>query len=204
MTTAQPAAPRSEAWQNRRSDALVGAVVLLALVIGWVYRGSLLNQTKRLTDDVSGLQLDVPATWISALDKTTAIDLAVVNPRAASAYKTQLALYSRVLDPDNPAPLDGVIDRLIERHTADLDSYQLLAVDNRTVQGADSAVLEYAHVVNPIDDPFRASVPVVVHVVEYVIYTPTQYWVLTLSADEQAYAATAATFEKIVQSVQLP
>ena len=192
---------RSAVWQDRRSDGLVLLVVLVALVIGWIYRGTLLNEKQTLADEISGLQLEIPATWIPALEEDTAIDLAAIDPRADSAYKSRLGLYSRLLDPDNSVALSSVVDRLVENYTENLTSFQLLALDNRTIQGADTAVLEYAYVINPIDEPFRASLPVVVHTLEYIIYTPTQYWVLTLSADEKLFDESSGSFESIVAAV---
>ena len=195
---------RSAVWQDRRSDGLVLLVVLVALVIGWIYRGTLLNEKQTLVDEISGLQLEIPATWNLALEEDTAVDLAAIDPRADSAYKTRLSLYSRLLDPNNPVGLSSVVDRLVENYTENLTSFQLLALDNRTIQGADTAVLEYAYAVNPIDEPFRASLPVVVHTLEYVIYTPTQYWVLTLSADEKLFDESSGSFENIVAVIELP
>ena len=202
--TANVDTQRSAVWQDRRSDGLVLLVVLVALVSAWIYRGTLLNEKQTLVDEISGLQLEIPATWNQALEEDTSLDLAAIDPRADSAWKSRLGLYSRLLDPDNPVALSSVVDRLVENYTENLTSFQLLALDNRTIQGADTAILEYAYTVNPIDEPFRASLPVVVHTLEYVIYTPTQYWVLTLSADELLFAEESETFEKIVTSVQLP
>ena len=114
---------------------------------GYIVR-TLLNEKQTLVDEISGLQLEIPATWNLALEEDTAVDLAAIDPRADSAYKTRLSLYSRLLDPNNPVGLSSVVDRLVENYTENLTSFQLLALDNRTIQGADTAVLEYAYAVN--------------------------------------------------------
>lgn len=203
MTACAPARRLSE---DNRADLLVALVVALALAAGWIYKTNALSQTAQAADPNSGLTLQLPAYWLIRQPGSVDTFLTAENPRADSIFKSSVVGQSFLLDPESPTPLGALVDRLVRRRGEELLGYHLLDIRSELIaQGAAEArLVEYAYVVQPIDQPFRAAVPVVVHAVDYVIYTPTEYWLLTFAADEQRAADELPVFEQIVRSIRLP
>lgn len=201
MNTTSPARRLSE---DTRSDLLVALVVVVALGLGWVYKSSLATRTTRAADPHSQFSLAIPSHWLTHESDSEDTFLVAENPNADSVYKSAITGQSFLLDPQSPTALDTLVDRLVQRHGDELTGYHLLDIQSRMISGAEARVVEYAYVVQPIDQPFRASVPVVVRAFDYLIYTPTEYWLLTFTADEQWVEKEREGFERMMGSIQLP
>jgi len=201
MTAATPNPRLSE---DRRSDLLVALAVVVALTVGWFYKESLLSRTSQAVDQASQFALSLPSHWLTTETEAADTFITAENPRADSIYKTALIGKTFLLDETAPASLDTLVDQLIQQHGDELLGYHLLDTYPATISGAEARVIEYAYVVQPIDQPFRAAVPVVVHAYDYVIYTPKEYWVVTLTSDEQLQPKEQKTFAQIVASIKLP
>jgi len=195
---------RRQLSEDTRADLLVALVVAVALAIGWFYKESVLSQVTPAVDPNSQFQVGLPSHWLTHELESVDTFLSAENPRADSVYKSAIVGQSFLLDPDNPTSLDTIVDRLVQRHGDELTGYHLLDIRTDTIDGAETRIVEYAYVVQPIDQPFRAAVPVVVHAFDYVIYTPTEYWILAFTADEQLMAKEQKSLEQIVASVELP
>ncbi len=201
MTTA---APNRQLSEDTRADLLVALVVAVALTIGWFYKESLFSQVTVTVDPNSQFKVSLPSHWLTHELESADTFLSAENPRADSVYKSTALGQSFLLDPESPTVIDTVVDRLVQQHGDELTGYHLLDIRPDTVGGAEGRIVEYAYIVQPIDQPFRASLPVVVHALDYVIYTPTEYWLLSFTADEQLMAKEQKSFEQMVTSVQLP
>jgi len=195
---------RRQFSEDTRADLLVALVVIIALAIGWFYKESALSRMTPTTDPNSSFGVSLPSFWLTHELESVDTFLSAENPRADSVYKSTVTGQSFLLDPDNPTTPDTIVGRLVQRHGDELLGYHLLDIRDDTVGGAETRIVEYAYVVQPIDQPFRAAVPVVVHAFDYVIYTPTEYWILTFTADEQLMAKEQKSLEQIVASVKLP
>ena len=71
------------------------------------------------------------------------------------------------------------------------------------VDGAKGAVLEYAYVVQPIDAPRRASLPVVARAREYIVVGAERTYYITLAAPEAEFDGARARLDQIIQTVRL-
>ena len=201
MNTTSPVRRLSE---DTRADLLVALVVVFALALGWVYKSSLATRTTRAADPNSQFSLAIPSHWLTHESDSEDTFLVAENPNADSVYKSAVTGQSFLLDPQSPTALDTLTDGLILRHGEELTGYHLLDIQSRMIGGAEARVVEYAYVVQPIDQPFRASMPVVVRAFEYLIYTPTEYWLLTFTADERLVEKEREGFERMIGSIQLP
>jgi hypothetical protein len=63
--------------------------------------------------------------------------------------------------------------------------------------------LEYAYVAQPIDEPRRASLPVVVHTREYIVVAQDRTYYITLAAPESEFERASARFERMIASVRI-
>lgn len=189
---------------DRRADVLVAVVVVAALLGAYFYRLSLSGQTIRFEDPGSGFALSVPDGWTITTTEAADTFVSARNPHADSVYKSTVVGQSFLLDPDNPATLDTIVDRIIQRRGEELLGYHLMDDQPTIVGGAEARRIDYAYVTQPIDDPFMASPPVVVLATDYIIHTPAEYWILTLAADEKIADKERAGFDNILESVALP
>ena len=189
--------------RTRRKDIGVALVVLIALALGWALREYTLSRTQVFADQATSFQVAYPAWWSNA-DSLQDVVLKVENPETASTFKTNLTVEARDLDPQNPPTLQTLIDRRVAQRGA-LTGYHFLSDEPATVDGAKAQRLEYAYVVQPIDTPRRASLPVVVRAREYIVVTKDRVFYITLAAPEAEWAPSAGPrLDQIIQSVHVP
>ncbi len=182
-------------------DLGVAIVVLVALALGLALRVAIEGRVAQFQDPDSQFRLSYPAAW-SFADSLQDVLLKVENPYTDSAFKTAMTVESRELDPANPPTLQTLIDRRVEQRSG-LTGYHFLSNADATVGGARGARIEYAYVVQPLDEPRRASLPVVVQTREYIVVGTNRTYYVTLSAPEEAFADASAQFERTIQTVQL-
>lgn len=182
-------------------DLGVALVVLVALALGGILRYQVDGGTRTFQDPDSPFRITYPATWAGAGSLQDTL-LRVEDPRTDSTFKTALTVEGQGLDPASPPTLQTIVDRRIAGHEA-LTAYRLLENTEATVGGARGARIDYAYVVQPIDVPGRASLPVVVRAREYVVVTRERTYYITLAAPEREYADALARFEGIIEKVQV-
>jgi hypothetical protein len=182
-------------------DLGVAIVVLAALGLGLALRFQAVGQVTQFQDPDSPFRMSYPAAWNFA-DSLQDVLLKVENPYTDSAFKSTITVESRELDPASLPTLQTLIDRRVEQRGG-LTGYHFLSNADATVGGAKSARMEYAYVVQPIDEPRRASLPVVVQAREYIIVGANRTYYVTLNAPENAFEEASAQFERTIQTVQL-
>lgn len=182
-------------------DLGVAIVVLVALLLGLGMRYQVEGRVKQFQDADSPFRMNYPAAWGFA-DSLQDVLLKVENPNTDSAFKTAMSVESRELDPASPPTIQTLIDRRVEQRSG-LTGYHFLSNGDATVGGAKSVLIEYAYVVQPIDEPRRASLPVVVQAREYIIIGKDRTYYVTLNAPENAFAEASAQFERMIKTVQL-
>jgi hypothetical protein len=191
-------------YRLRTAPKDIGVALILAasLLLGWLLFQQTTNRTIVFTDPVSGVSLRYPAGWTSA---NSLLDLAlkVEDPTSASAFKTSFSFETRPLDPANPPTLQTLLDRRVQERGR-LTAYHFIAEREATVDAERAITTDYAYVVQPIDQPRRVALPVVVQAREYIVVTNDNSYYFTLAASENEFAEASMRFEQLVQSVQLP
>ncbi len=184
-----------------RKDVGVVLVVLIALALGWWVRAQAIHRTTIFQDKETAFSIAYPATWAN-VESLQDVLLKVEDPQTNSVFKTTLTVEVRDLDPTNPPTLQQLLDRRVAQRGA-LMGYHFLSAQSTSVGGAKAMRHEYAHVVQPIDEPRRAALPVVVHAIEYIVVGKTSVFYLTLSAPESDFADARARMEQMIQTVQV-
>ena len=183
-------------------DIGVAIVVIVALTLGWMLRAYTLNRTSVFQDSETGVSLQFPAAW-GTVDSLQDVLLKVENPATDSAYKTNLVVEARDLDPQNPPTLQEFVDRRVTQ-TSNLTGYHFISEQDATVAGQKARQLVYAYIVQPNDQPRRVSLPVVVEAREYIVTGKDRVYYLTVAAPEKEFAAASAQLDSIVKTVNLP
>ena len=183
-------------------DLGVAFVVIVALLLGWLLREATLNRTIAYTDSETALSLQFPAAW-GAVDSLQDVLLKVENPATDSAYKTNLVVEARDLDPQNPPTLQEFVDRRVTQKGS-LTGYHFIGEQDRTVDGNKAREIKYAYVVQPIDQPRRVSLPVVVEAREFIVVGPDRVYYITVAAPENEFDSASAQLDGIIQTVNIP
>jgi hypothetical protein len=182
-------------------DLGVALVVLVALAAGFVLREQVTGRTQTFAEEGAPFTLTYPATW-GALDPVEGTIMSVVNPISPSAFKTALQVDRRDLDPASPPDLQTLVDRRIEERSA-LTGYHFMGRSDTTVDGAPAAQIDYAYVVQPIDTPGRAALPVVVMAREYIVLAGGTSYYIRMAAPEASAEAAFRQFDTIIGTVNL-
>jgi hypothetical protein len=182
-----------------RKDVGVAIVLGIALTLGLLLRVQVTSRTTTFKSADVPVSITYPATW-SSVESLQDVLLKVEDPQANSPFKTTLAVESRDLDPQNPPTLEQLVDRRVAQRGS-LTGYHFLSGDPATVGGAKSTRLEYAYVVQTIDQPRRASLPTVVHAIEYIVIGRLNAYFITLAAPENEFADAQAQMDQIIRTV---
>ena len=182
-------------------DVGVALVVLLALGLGLLLREQVTGRSTTFQEQDGPFTITYPASW-GALAPVEGTILSVQDPAAPSTFKTTLTIERTDLDPAAPPDLQTLVDRRVAEHEQ-LGGYHLLGRSDRTVDGAPAAQLDYAYVVQPIDTPGRAALPVVVVARELIIVPGTTSYYVRVAAPEAGLADALDRFERMVQTVNV-
>jgi hypothetical protein len=183
-------------------DIGVAIVVIVALSLGWMLRAYTLNRVSVFQDSETGFSLQFPAAW-GAVDSLQDVLLKVENPATDSAYKTNLVVEARELDPQNPPTLQEFVDRRVTQKSS-LTGYHFISEQDATVDGEKARQLVYAYIVQPNDQPRRVSLPVVVEAREYIVAGKDRVYYLTVAAPEKDFPTASTQLDNILQTVNLP
>jgi hypothetical protein len=202
MTTEEPQTAELHGIRNLRKDMGVAIVVIVALALGWWLRSYTLGRTTAYQDNETGFSLQFPTAW-GVADTLQDVMLKVENPTTASAYKTNLVVEARELDPQNPPTLQEFVDRRVTQK-GNLTGYHFIGEQDGVVDGNPARQLVYAYVVQPIDQPRRVSLPVVVVAREAIIVGKDRVYYITVAAPENEFDAASARLSEIIQTINLP
>jgi hypothetical protein len=198
MTTT---APHVHAFQTLTKDLGVALVVLVALALGAGIGQVVVNRSKVFQAADAPFRLEYPARWTN-VESLQDVLLKVEDPAANSPFKTSLVVETRELDPSAPPTMQTLIDRRVEQRGA-LTAYHFISERTTTIDGMPTQELQYSYVVQPIDTPRRASLPVVVIARDYIVLTPTRVYYVTLNAPESEFASASERMDRILESVQV-
>jgi hypothetical protein len=183
-------------------DLGVAIVVIVALSLGWLLREVTLNRTSVFQDSATGLSLQFPAAW-GTVDSLQDVLLKVENPFTDSAYKTNLIVEARELDPQNPPTLQEFVDRRVTQKS-NLTGYHFISEQEAAVDGEKARQLVYTYVVQPNDQPRRVSLPVVVVAREYIVAGKDRVYYLTVAAPEKDFPTASAQLDNILKTANIP
>ena len=184
-----------------RKDVGVAIIVLIALALGALLRAQTENRLTVFQAQDAPIRLAYPATW-GSVEALQNVVLKAQDPQTASAFKTTLTIEARDLDPQNPPTLQQFLDRRVAQRS-ELTGYHFLASQPETVGGAKAMRWEYAYTVQPIDQPRRASLPVVVHAIESIVVGKETVFFITLVAPENDFDSARTSFAQIIQTVTI-
>lgn len=188
-------------FYTMRKDIGVAIVLVIALALGIILRLQTSSRMTVFSDQATSFSIAYPATWGASESLTDAL-IKVQDPETNSPFKTTLRVESREIDSTNPPTLQELVDRRVVTNGT-LTGYHFLSSDSATVGGAKALKQEFAYVVQPIDQPRRASLPVVVRAVEYIVLAKSNVFYITLAAPSTEFTGVSTQMDQIISSVQV-
>jgi hypothetical protein len=177
---------------------LVIGVWVLALLLGWMVKA--LAEGRTVAYEGNGIRVRYPAGWVRV--ETQPPLLLQVEDRLAQPFRTTLSLERRPVPPGVSNPLGTVAQMLVlERGWT---AYRPLEVLTETVPltaQAPALHVTFAYV-EPNNNPFLSSVPVVMLGEEYLLLVGNQAYVVTLTAAEANYSRARRQLQALLQSLQ--
>lgn len=190
-------------WGQRyvRRDLGVALVVGLALLLGWLLREQVTTRTKVFQDNELPFLVSYPFRWVDS-PSLQDVALKVMDPFSDSSFKTTLTVETRPLDPASPPSVQALLDRRVDERSV-LTGYYFISNEETTVDGQKAMNYTYAYVVQPIDQPRRVSLPVVVVARETIVLSKDRSYYITVAAPANEFESSSATTQRILQSVKV-
>lgn len=185
-----------------RKDVGVAIVAGACLLIGLLIMNWAEARTKTFAAQNVPFSISYPAGWVTTESLLDAPLMKVEDPVARSAFKTSLTVESRELDLAAPPTLQELLDRRVQDR-ASLTGYHFLSNSETTVGGQKAMRYDYAYTAQPIDQPRRASLPVVVVAQEYIVIGKGNTYYLTFAVPENEADLNRPRIERVIQSIKL-
>lgn len=205
-TLPSPAAPSDDKgfypMRYLRKDIGVGIVAGACLLIGLLIMNWADTRTATFTAQDVPFSISYPAGWSTTESLLDAPLMKVEDPVADSAFKTSLTVESRGLDAAAPPTLQELLDRRVQDR-ASLTGYHFLSNTETTVGGQKAMRYDYAYTAQPIDQPRRASLPVVVVAQEYIVIGKDNTYYITFAVPANEVDLNQRRIERAIQSVKL-
>jgi len=205
MTTTSVPTP-ARPVKREEPEWVVVAVVVVALLIGWMLKS--LVESRTVTFSGPALSLNYPATWFREMNPDdgdvifSAADLGFGSPyRSRVTVRTIEALPRLAGMDDEAASAAAVITAWTFQRSRDLDGYRVLSTESTVLDGRRGVRIDYAYVSNPIASPYRKALPVVVEAVDYLFLVGDQTIVITTAADGTQFEQESQRFATILSSV---
>jgi hypothetical protein len=190
---------KAEQWRN---DVLVILVAVVAVVLAWLIRNSVLNASQ---DFPLGGQLPVveyPAGWIKQNEE--GLLLQVVDPTSRSTFDARLQVFARDLKPDENLASIGTTWPL--QRGSSLQFFRHLRTETRIgPDGQPMLLISYAYVADPTRASGGTGLPVVVRADDLVFVAndgaADRLIVVTGAADAAEWPDRVQTFQKIFEGL---
>ena len=205
MTTTSMTTPVRKV-KREEPEWVVVAVVVVALLIGWMLKG--LVESRTVTFSGPALSLNYPATWFREMNPDdgdvifSATDLGFGSPyRSRVTVRTFEALPQLARMDDETSSAAAAVTAWTFQRSRDLDGYRVLGTESTELDGHRGVRINYAYVSNPIASPYRKALPVVVEAWDYLFPVGDQTIVITTAADGTQFEQESQRFATILSSV---
>jgi len=179
---------------ERFSLPAVILLTLVALLAGWLLKTGVENRSQAFQS--GGISAQIPVGWLN--QTRTGSEVLHITERSAAGFGTTYIIQQEPISADNGA--EQFLGMLTLERGTSLVSYKVLRQQDVLVQGRQAAEIEYVYVES---DPntAHATLPAVVHGLDYVFIQGNSAIIVTYRADASAYNADAGRFYLFLQSV---
>lgn len=188
--------------RHTRKDVGVLIVAALALLAGLLLRQSVTGTTVSFADKTTGLQMVYPAGFAETSTMLPDAVIKIADQYGLTPFKSSLTVESLEIDKTNVPTLQQLMDRRVELRSK-LTGYHFIGNKETSVNGNKAMQLDYAYVDQPIDEPRRVSLPVVVEGREYIVLSKDRVYYLTLAVPEKEAETTMPKLQNVVEGLKI-
>ena len=209
MATTDVASPPAARRRGEEPEAFVWLTVALALLLGWLVQGSVVNRTK--TAEVGQSAVTYPASW-SPVDEKDAT-FAAADLFGGGGYGARVSLYQVPKTTLLPGQQQGGQQQggLVEAATQwsiqrgrDVSGYRVLGIRPVRLKGREAVNIDVAYVANPPQGAAPNAMPGLMHAVHTLVPAGDQFYVLAFATESHEFARRTALHEKLLDSWRLP
>lgn len=189
--------------KREEPEWVVIVVVVVALLFGWLLKMSVENRAATFAN--SDLTLSYPATWLRDIGAAEGDVLNVHDMQSGSPYSTHLTVevadVALLVRRESVDPMTMVVTAWTLQRGQELESYRVLSTEVVEVDGIRGTRIDYTFVSEPVANPYRKVLPVVVEAFDYLLPYQDKVYVITLAADGYRFEEAVGDFEAILRSV---
>ncbi len=146
-------------FEQRRTDLVMIAVILVAVILGWSVRNGAVNSVKSYAFNGGIPTITIPSSWIES--KGDGLLLRAVDPASTSTFNAYVQVFARPLREGEDLNQINVSWPL--KRSGELERFRTL--DSRAVVGPDNVpavLITYAYLADPTRESGTLGMPVVV------------------------------------------
>ena len=184
--------------RDRWSSWLVVAVVIVALILGWVVKTAAEGRTVPFAGE--GLRATYPAGWVRV--EVQAPVLLQVGDRWAQPFRSTLSVERRPLSPGSDNPL-GLIQQMVSLERGrSLSAFRTLRGEQSVaVRGEPGVRVTFAYVAtNP--NPFAETLPVVMRGEDVIFLVGDSAYVVSLTTAAENYAQGQRILHRLLRTLE--
>lgn len=198
-TAVEPAKPR--AGEHSRNALLTGLVFLIALALGWLYKGSVEGRSLVFRAPDGSFTLSYPAAWASEGPTGENVLLEAFHLHSDSSFHPFLRVERRNLAEEQT--LIEAAAALSLNRSRNLTGYRQLESQDTSLGGQSAIRIEYGYIADLPAGTGQAVLPVVVHAADWLVAHNEGLLVLTLASDALEWEEMQPIFDRILNSVRL-
>lgn len=200
--TATTAKPIRRLIRAEEPEWLVWALVIGMLLIGLVIRTIIETRTVHITE--GNVSVTYPAEWVNVPPEHEFEVVQRSEPLVSSLFPATVRISQMPVSKvsTNADSLDDLALKWSDRLANDLPSFRVLSIEPAKVNDQDAAQINYAYVAEPLlGGP--SALPIVARGQEVLVSQADVLTVVSFVADADAYDGLAATWQRILGSVEL-
>lgn len=185
--------------QSLRYDAMVIGLFVVALVGGWILKGTVEGARVPYSSRDGRLSLTYPASWTSFDEKETL--LTIRNLRSEGPFKVALWVTTRDLPQDGDTSIRELITPYTVEKGEQLTGFRVLSIQERTLANLEAVEITYVYIDTPVDSGSQLAIPVVVKGVDVLNVHRDTLFVFTFVAPADLFSEEMKTLQALLSSV---
>lgn len=187
-------------WERSlRYDIPVFSIVVIALAVGWLLKGTVEGARATYSSQDGRLSLEYPVSWTAFDEKETL--LTIRDLRSEGVVKVALRIKTRELAPDSDTSVLELITPYSVEKGEQLSGFRILSIEERELANMEAVEIVYAYIDTLTESSNQLAVPVVVRGVDVLSILDDTLYAFTFVAPSEGFTDEMVTLQAILSSV---
>jgi RsiW-degrading membrane proteinase PrsW (M82 family) len=185
--------------QSLRYDTMVIGVLIIALALGGILKGTVEGARVPYSSQDGRLSLEYPASWTSFDEKETL--LTIRDLRSEGAFKVSLWVKTRELPLEGVASIRELITPYSVEKGEELTGFRVLSIEEHMIANLEAVEISYVYIDTPVDSGSQLAIPVVVKGVDVLSLYHNSLFAFTFVAPADSFSDETETLQAFLSSV---